>query len=126
MIDHNILNIESDGRIMTQTLLNADNNLDGKHNIDELPELPSRYAICGRVNGKPANARYVGVTDNLRTAVEKHFSEESDQSLKTFMTSIKIKELVYELLEDVDMTASKDEWVSLFKPECNEELNKTY
>lgn len=112
------------------TLLKKENNLDQLDNLSELPEQPAVYAICGRVNNKPANARMVGTAANLREAVLMHFSDgETNECLRQFMQSIKIKELVYELLPGASseqLAQKKTEWSAQFKPACNETLNKVY
>ena len=103
-----------------------DNNLDELDNLDELPQLPAVYAICGRINGKASNCRHVGITENLQKAIKLHFSnDEADECLKTFMQSIKIKALIYELLNEPDESYLHD-WKEEFKPDCNEELNKVH
>ncbi len=107
-----------------------DNNLDGKDNLDELPIEKAVYAICGRINGSPANCRYVGETVNLQEVVRKHFSQgEEDSCLKFFMQSIKTKVLIYELMPmagEAELLLAKSQWEAEFKPECNDELNKIH
>jgi hypothetical protein len=44
--------------------------------MDQLPGQPAVYAICGQVNGLPANPRYIGETDNLRKAIIGHFDKQ--------------------------------------------------
>ena len=127
---HQFVNTEDDIRIRNVVLYQSANNLAGKDNLSDLPEGPAVYAICGRVNGKPSNARYVGATENLQQAIHAHFSATApDSCLKFFMLSIKIKELVYLPLSAANATeleALKVEWEKRFKPECNEKLNKIY
>lgn len=133
-MEHNYFNLEQSG-INTLVLLQKDNNLDGKDNLDSLPDLPAVYAICGRVNGKPANPRYIGETSNLREAVSKHFdrSETGDggchECFKEFILSIKIKELVYSLMPDSsqeDRLIAKKEWETKYKPDCNKLMNEIH
>lgn len=133
-MEHNYLTIEQ-SEVITQTLFQRENNLDGKDNLDELPELAAVYAVCGRANGKPANPRYIGETDNLRAAIKEHFNRteadlnEREACFKEFMLSIKIKELVFQLMPEAtkeERIKLQNEWTEKYKPDCNKELNQTY
>ncbi|WP_217602608.1 hypothetical protein [Chitinophaga sp. GbtcB8] len=133
-MEHNYMSIEQ-GTLYTQVLLQKDNNLDKNDNLDDLPETPAVYAVCGRVNGQPANPRFIGETGNLRAAIRSHF-ETTDtngdvctQCFKEFMLSIKIKELVYTLLPDSspeERSSVKKEWEEKYKPNCNKQLNEVH
>jgi len=111
-------------------LYKKENNLDQVDNLHELPELPAVYAISGRINGVPANCRYIGITQNLCESIKKHFSDsETHVCLRQFMQSIKIKTLNYEVTLDFsseELTKKKEEWEKRFKPECNDKLNEVF
>ncbi|QJB32847.1 hypothetical protein HF329_16595 [Chitinophaga oryzae] len=108
----------------------ADNNLDEKDNLDELPEEAAVYAISGRKNGTPANCRLVNYADNLREAIKRHFSTAEPQPcLRQFMQSIKIKTVDYLLMpgaSEEEVAAVLSEWKTFYKPECNEQLNQVF
>lgn len=129
-MDHNMISNLLQPGARQMTLLKKDNNLDQLDNLNEIPAMPAVYAICGRVNNAPANPRMVGAAMNLQQAVTAHFSEaETDDCLGAFMRSIKIKELVYEILPDATpelLAQKKEAWTAKLNPACNEELNKVY
>lgn len=131
-MEHNYLELAQEPAVANLVIFQQDNNLDRKDNLDELPAEAAIYAVCGRVNGKPANARYVGETDNLREAIKKHFSASEPQPspcFREFMQSIKIKELVYQLMPGAgkgDRLLRKELWEEQYRPNCNEELNEIH
>lgn len=110
------------------------NNLDEKDNLDTLPDTPAIYGICGRVNGSPVNMRFVGYSQDLRSAVREHFTENIsansfNKCVKQFLLSIKSKELVYMhaggISED-ERNRIVNDWKVRYQVNCNEELNKVY
>jgi excinuclease UvrABC nuclease subunit len=129
-MEHNYINVEN--KMKSFVLNQKDNNLDKQDNLDELPTDPAVYAICSQVNGKAANARYVGETNNLQQAIKSHFDKNVNQPtdcFKEFMQSIKTKNLVYETLPDAseeERSKLKKTWEVKFDPRCNEELNKIH
>lgn len=129
-MENNILEIESASGLVEMVINKHDNNLDGLDNLSEIPEKAAVYALCGRVNGQAANCRFVGASTNLQTSIRNHFSNnEPDTCLKTFMQSIKIKVLVYSLIDIKDNVSVENyvrEWNIKFKPDCNETLNKVH
>lgn len=126
----NVENIMEPTEVKNFIVLKADNNLDEKDNLNEIPKKPAVYGIFSRINGEPANCRFVGFADNLQEAIKGHFSfEESDNCLKQFMNSIKIKALSYKIIEDIseeEKTTLIKQWKEEHNPECSEELNKVY
>ena len=130
---HNYIDIHGEPGKKFQLLLQRDNNLDKHDNLDELPEEPAIYAICGRVNGVPANPRYIGETGNLRKEIKDLFDKnlpapENNELFKAFVLSIKLKTLVYELIADTPERRKilKEDWLTRYPPVCNEELNAIY
>ena len=125
-----MLNLDNEPQICRLVLLQSENNLEKKDNLELIPDGRAVYAICGRVNGILANPRYVGKTDNLRQSIKNHFGEsfiEDTKCFKDFMLSIKTKELVYELVSNQSTLLIKfEEWESRFQPKCTEELNKIH
>src|SRR5258708_6283901 len=100
-MEHNYISVGEQESITALVIFQKDNNLDGRDNLDSLPETPAVYALCGRVNNQPANARFVGESENLRRAIRQHFDPSAsvgDECLREFMLSIKTKTLLYELL----------------------------
>ncbi len=128
-MEHNYIEVEEIPAVKQMVLHQKDNNLDRLDNLDELPAEAAVYAICGRVNGKPANARFVGVSANLQASVKEHFKglPEGKECFKQFMQSIKTKVIVYELLSGAeDPEQKRNEWQRNFKPDCNEVLNEIH
>jgi len=131
-MEHNLLDLETENEVKNVVLYQKDNNLDKRDNLDELPTTPSVYAICGRVNGQPANPRYVGESDNLQETIKKHFLESEkdlDDCVKEFVLSIKTKSLIYQEMpgsSSKERNDAKEAWETKYKPECNEALNKVH
>lgn len=131
-MEHNYITAEEQAGIRSIVIFQKDNNLDGKDNLDTLPGEPAVYAICGRVNEKPANPRYIGTSENLRQAVSAHFDGSQpavSDCFREFMLSIKIKELVFQLMpgsSEGERAAAKEKWEKQYKPECNKELNEVH
>ncbi len=133
-MEHNIIDTTQDNSIKDQVLFHQENNIDGKDNLNNLPESAAVYAICGRVNGKPANARYVGITNNLQDTLKQLFDKEvpapeGNDCFKTFMLSIKIKTILYlstDGLTEDEQIEQKKIWNNKYKPECTEALNEIH
>ncbi|MBN9381672.1 MAG: hypothetical protein J0H74_12955 [Chitinophagaceae bacterium] len=131
-MEHNYIAIEEKEGLNRLVLFQKDNNLDGKDNLDMLPESPAVYAVCGRVNGKPANPRYIDATENLRQSVRMHFDRSqsaANECFREFMLSIKTKELVFKMMpgtSEEERAAVREEWEKQYKPECNKELNEIH
>ena len=128
------LYIKLEGDLRHTILYEKGNNLEGKDNLSDLPAEPAVYAICGRVNGQPANPRFVGEADNLQEAVKNHFStaEAVTEDLKCvndFIHSIKTKVLVYQIATGITEDARrriKERFIEMYEPRCNEEMNTVY
>ena len=105
-------------------------SIDGEDNIDQVPESPAVYAVCGRVNSETANCRYIGKSENLRETVASHFLPgEIDTCFREFMNSIKTKVLVYKAFDKADDQEMTSEYTRLqksIKVNCNEELNQVF
>lgn len=131
-MEHTMINLEKEVDVRSMVLYQKDNNLDKRDNLDELPAGPAVYAVCGRVNGEPANARFVGVTENLRDSIKAHFNKtknDMDPCCKEFILSIKTKTIVFQELPDSSMAERekrREEWDKKYKPVCNEVLNKIH
>ena len=133
-MEHNYVNLEEDSQTKSLVIYEKGNNLDGKDNLNELPAKSAIYMICGRVNGQPANPRFVGESENLQEAIRCHFdekvpAEKGNECFKEFMTSIKIKTLVYVTVPGLsaeERLKRKEEWEEKYKPKCNEELNEIH
>jgi excinuclease UvrABC nuclease subunit len=119
-----------DSKVSDFRIYKRDNNLDARDNLDDIPSEKAVYAISGRINGAPANCRFVGESEDLRRSVKEHFSTtEADSCLRKFMQSIKIKTIDFILLPD----STSDErlqlvsrWKEEYKPDCNDELNVVF
>lgn len=122
--------IQPEESVRQLVLQHKDFNLDKKDNLDDLPALPAVYAICGRVNGQPVNARFVGATDDLLAAVKSHFGEtEGNDMLRNYMRSIKIKMLLYKAMPystEEEREVVRQEWENRMQPKCTDELNQVY
>ena len=131
-MEHHYIELDGKSGVKTLVIYHRDNNLDKKDNLNTLPPEPAVYALCGRVNGQPANPRYIGQTINLREKIIKHFDRNesnSNKCLKEFMQSIKIKELIYQLMPDstdYERVCKKKQWEDKYRPECTEALNKIH
>ena len=122
-MEHHVLE-SLETRIQRQQIFKKDNNLDGHDNLDKIPATAAVFAICGRVNGYAANPRYVGTTKNLQEAVKNLF--DNKDCVGQFMNSIKLKELIYEVIREEQIESKRTEWETRFKPVCNEVLNEVY
>lgn len=124
-MEHNYLDIESKSGIKSLVIHPGDN-------LNNLPSEPAVYALCGRVNSKPVNPRYIGQTGNLQAEIIRLFDKTesgSNECLKEFLLSIKIKEIVYQTMAnstEVERLGKKDEWEDEYKPDCNKELNEIH
>lgn len=111
-------------------LKNKLHSIDGEDNLDQVPELPAIYAVCGRVNGETANCRYLGKCKNLREAVANHYlPSEADACFQEFMDSIKTKVLVYKTFNKADDQRVASEYAELqrsVKINCSEKLNQVF
>jgi hypothetical protein len=129
-MEHNILTMDADTSVQELVIHHRDFNLDKTDNLDTLPDMPAVYALCGRVNGQPANPRFVGCTNNLRSAIRAHYTTgETDECLRKFMQSIKTKTLVFEVMPDgahEKLKERQESWRERYKPQCNDELNQVY
>lgn len=122
--------IQPEESVRQLVIHHKDYNLDKKDNLDDLPAMPAIYAICGRVNGQPVNARFVGETEDLLSAVKSHFTEaESNPLLRSYMRSIKIKMLLYKTMPystEEERQKARQEWEDRLQPKCTDELNQVY
>lgn len=129
-MNHNYLNLEEETDAHVLVIEHENYNLDGRDNLDEIPDKKGVYAICGRVNGKPVNARWVGQADNLQEAVKNHYSDnETNASLRDYMRSIKTKALIYKCMPKAalnELEEAQEGWKAQFNPECTPELNKVF
>ena len=133
-MDHNLIKLDDESDIQNLVINQKDNNLDELDNLDELPSAPAVFMVCGRVNGEPANPRYVGEADNLQSVIKGFFDKstpapEGNDCFKEFMLSIKTKELVYQLLTDVSKEGRETKrivWSDKYQPKCNEALNEIH
>lgn len=128
-MEHNILTVESNGPVQALMINHQQYHIDHVDNLDAIPSVPAVFAICGRVNGVPANARMTGESENLQQSVRDLFAGKGTPCITAFMQSIKTKILLFELMEGSSVQeriAKKQAWERTFKPQCNEELNKVH
>ena len=129
-MDHNYLLTEPTVEVEVLLLNHPDYNLDKSDSISDIPEYSGVFAVCGRVNGKPANCRVVRASNNVQEAVRQLYMEvEEDDCVREYMRSIKTKLLIYKIVPDaepVDLEQLATEWEAEYNPQCNEELNKVY
>ena len=110
--------------IQRTQIFKKENNLEGKDNLEEIPTSMAVFTVCGRINGYPANPRYTGVTENLRESIQALFN--ADDNVGEFMNSIKLKELLFQTIEESQFKSKKEEWENQFTPNCSEALNEVY
>lgn len=100
-------------------LWHSDYNLNKKHNLQLLPNIPAVFGVFAQVDDHPVNCRYAGVTDRLQMAIADLFEEPPGDALKKFMQGPWIKCLLYEPLTDYS-SATGDEalkrWILLYQP----------
>lgn len=100
-------------------------NLDAKDNLTSLAARPAAYGIFAIIDGEPVHCRFAGHTRNLQGAIRRHFEQEADAGLRTFMQGPWMKMLVYELLPadapDADLAAASAEWTRQYAPSCDAE-----
>ena len=101
-------------------------NIDKKHNLDEIPEEKSIFAIFALIRGKQSNCRYVGQTDNLNKTIVSLFEgvEECSVGLKTFMQGPWIKMVVYKTMKNI--TDKKrdfelNDWIKKYDPKVDDD-----
>lgn len=129
-MDHQFLLTEPTTEVEVLLLNHPDYNLDKSDSLGDLPESAGVFAVCGRVNGKPANCRVVRSADNIKAAVSGLFEDsEKDACVREYMRSIKTKLLIYKEFPEADQQELEkyvSEWQAQYDPQCNEELNKVY
>lgn len=97
---------------------------DSQHST--LSKRPAVFLICSRINGQPANPRYVGSTLNFQKTVLELDHENIPNCVKEFIQSTKTKEIIYELVEmddDEVLFQKRTEWTKRFNPMCPENQN---
>lgn len=131
-MEHNFIDLDQFDGVNSLQIFEHSNNIDKHDNLDELPCEKAVFAVCGRVNGLPANARLVGYTDNLRQHIRSLFLETGpfeNEYIKAFMLSIKTKHLLYmTLLEANNQTLKQiaDSWDDQLLPKCEEAMNEVF
>lgn len=96
-----------------------------KSNLSNLPKRKSVYLIfgIGKIVKNLINYIYVGETDNLEERTKAHFKKnETNECLKKFMQSSKIKMMIYELMANStkeERLKKEKEWKKRFKLRCN-------
>jgi amino acid adenylation domain-containing protein len=117
-----MVSIDTEASIIEDFVLyEKSSNVLGKETLSDLPEERAVYAIFGRIHGRPANCRYVAVTNNLRQSIRGHFNELTSEPLAEFTRSIKTKTLRYQLLPDstdTEVSSIEKEWIEKFRPTC--------
>ena len=99
-------------------------NLDGKDNLQELPQESAVFGIFGIVHEAPVNCRYVASTDNLQQAVRELFENPPGKGMEKFMQGPWIQMLVYELMPGAPahvMQQAAQEWQEKHQPKIDEE-----
>lgn len=118
----------------SRILYARENNIAQRDNLDDLPPEPAVFAICGTINGQPANPRVVMESAALRSTIDSLFTSESvsathGECFKDFLFSIKTKTIVFLLMPGStheERQQKQKEWKTYLQPECNEILNKIY
>lgn len=94
-------------------------NPDKHHNLQDIPASKAVFGIFAIVKGKPGNCRYIGITENLRAAVQELFEQPKDEGLKKFMQGTWIPMLVYTLMLDAGEAAMNEaalQWTRQYQP----------
>lgn len=130
-MEHHYVTADQPSSVRVVNIRHKTNSLDQADSTHELPEEPAVFVVTGRVNGQPANPRYVGRTLNLRETVEGLFDANQaapadHDCFKQFMLSIKLKVLLYEPTAPELLDGKQAEWQQKFKPACNEVLNEIH
>ena len=74
-MDHNFILTEPTVEVEVLLLNHPDYNLDKSDSLGEIPKSSGVFAICGRVNGKPANCRHVSASNNIQEAVRQLYED---------------------------------------------------
>lgn len=101
-------------------IYHSEYNIGQKDNLDLLPRDAATYALFAVIDDQPVNCRYVGCAEDLRAAVRRHFEQESDPGLRTFMQGPWIKLLLYQTAEQRTGEAAKvGDWKLRYQPFCD-------
>ncbi len=130
-MEHHYVTVDQPSSIRVVDIRHKTNPPDQAGITHELPEEPAVFVVTGRVNGQPANPRYVGSTLNLRETVAGLFDPNQaapadHDCFKRFMLSIKLKVLLYEPTAPGLLDGKQAEWKKKFNPACNEVLNEIH
>lgn len=127
---HKQVLLEGQPGICSTIIYRKEFNLDKKDNLEEIPNDPAVYTVCGRVNGNAVNPRCVSTATNLQEAIKQLYAEaNSNDSLLKFMQSIKVKMLVYQVMPgstENERQQIKQQWENELQPQCTDELNQVY
>lgn len=118
------MNPTFDENVVKLEVYHKDYNIDDKDNIDTLPEDPAVFGVFGIIHEVPVHPRYVGSTDNLRSAVRQLFENPEGEGLKKFMQSEWIQMLCYEPLPGStpeEREQKEKEWVERYDPKVNDD-----
>lgn len=99
-------------------------NLEGKDNLNELPEGRAVFGVFAIVNEQPLNCRHIGIAGDLRQSVKELFEVPPEKGMKEFMQGPWIKMVVYERLSDQPNGEEDNvtrEWVERYQPKVDDE-----
>jgi hypothetical protein len=100
-------------------IYHPDYSIEHKDNVDLLPPAPATYGLFAIIDDQPVNCRYVGSAENLRAAVRRHFEQEPDLGLRTFMQGPWIKLILYQTANQHSGEATEVEnWKRRYQPSC--------
>lgn len=111
-------------RVVCLEIFHKDFNIDSKHNIDQLPELPAVYGIFGIIHQTPVHPRVISSTNNLRQAIKEAYENPQNEGLKNFMQTSWIQMLCYEMvthLSDDERKEKQDAWINEYKPSVKDD-----
>ncbi|GAA0894228.1 hypothetical protein GCM10009122_39080 [Fulvivirga kasyanovii] len=98
-------------------------NLDGKDNLEELPNEKAVFGVFGIVNDEPINCRFIGESENLRDTVKTLFEAPPSEGMKKFMQGPWIQMIKYDLLPesgDQERKKAVDEWTTKYHPKIDD------
>lgn len=99
-------------------------NPDKQHNLPEIPAAEAVYGIFSIIKGKPANCRFAGAAEDLRSSVQSLFEQPEEEGLKKFMQGPWVKLLMYTPMPGADretLNAAAAQWIQQYKPAVDEE-----
>lgn len=117
------MNSTSKNNVSKQEVFHKDYNIEGKDNLNELPEKPAVFGIFAIIHETPVHPRYIGTTDNLRKTIKDIFENPKGEGLRKFMQGSWIQMICFELipgLTEEEKRIKENFWIDEYRPGVQE------